>query len=227
MGRAARYLLWAGAAISLLGAAVLLAPHIAGAWHPSAARYPHQGIDVSHHQGHIAWAGLPAQGVSFAYIKASEGGDHRDRSFAANWAAAQKAGIARGAYHYFTLCRPGADQAANFIAAVPVDAAALPPAVDLEYMGNCLRQPTRDGFHAELATFIRLVEARYGKRVVLYLTEEFDRAYDVSPRVDRLLWLRHLGSEPRFGARPWHVWQVSSFRRLDGIDGRVDWNVMR
>lgn len=186
-----------------------------------------QGIDVSHHQGRIDWRKLPGQGVHFAYLKATEGGDHRDRLFAANWAAAKQAGIARGAYHYFTLCRTGAAQAANFIAVVPVDPAALPPAVDLEFLGNCPKRPTRDAFHAELATFLRAVEARYGKQVILYLTQEFDRAYQVSTRIDRPLWLRSLGTEPTFGARPWHMWQVSHSRHVNGIATPVDWNVMR
>ncbi|ARS25967.1 GH25 family lysozyme [Sphingomonas sp. KC8] len=186
-----------------------------------------QGIDVSHHQGRIDWRKLPRQGVHFAYIKATEGGDHRDRLFAANWAGAKQAGVARGAYHYFTLCRTGAAQAANFIAVVPVDTAALPPAVDLEFLGNCPKRPTSDAFHAELATFLRLIEARYRQPVVLYLTAEFDRAYQVSARVNRPLWLRSLGTEPTFGGRPWHMWQVSHSRRLNGIATPVDWNVMR
>jgi len=210
--------------VAAVGVALwLYAPH----WHPSDAAYPDQGIDVSHHQGPIDWAALPAQGVDFAYIKASEGGDHRDRRFAENWAGAEAAGIRRGAYHFFTLCRPGADQAANFIAAVPLDPRALPPAVDLEYMGNCARPLGVEAFHAELAAFIRAVEAHYRRPVLLYLTAEFDEAYRVSARVDRPLWLRRLGFEPRFGARPWTLWQVSNSRRLDGISGRVDWNVAR
>jgi lysozyme len=218
---------WAGvallAAIAGAGGAWLYASR----WHPSDRDYPTQGIDVSHHQGSIAWRELPSQGVDFAYIKASEGGDHRDRAFAANWAGARSAGIARGAYHFFTLCRPGADQAANFIAAVPADADALPPAVDLEHLGNCSRKLSREAFHKELADYLRLVEGHYGKPVLLYLTREFDQAYEVSARVDRPLWLRSLVVEPRFGARPWHLWQVSNFRRLRGIEGRVDWNVQR
>lgn len=199
----------------------------AGHWHPSDRSFPTQGIDVSHHQGAIDWSLLPAQGVDFAYIKASEGGDHRDRAFAANWSGARRAGIARGAYHFFTLCRPGADQAANFIAAVPAEPDSLPPAVDLEYMGNCSRPVTAGQFHAELDAYIRAVEAHYRKPVLLYLTAEFDRAYGVSARIDRPLWLRSLVRKPRFGARPWHYWQVSNFRRLEGIEGRVDWNVAR
>jgi lysozyme len=210
-----------------LAAAALFAWRYAPRWHPSDAAYPSQGIDVSHHQGRIDWARLPAQGVDFAYIKASEGGDHRDTRFAENWAGARAAGIRRGAYHFFTLCRPGADQAANFIAAVPVEPDALPPAVDLEYMGNCARPLSVEAFHAELAAFLALVEARYHQPALLYLTEEFDAAYQVSARVNRPLWLRHLLFEPGFGARPFALWQVSNFRRLDGIGGRVDWNVAR
>lgn len=201
----------------------IYAPH----WHPSDTDFPQQGIDVSHHQGRIDWSALPAQGVDFAYIKASESGDLRDPAFAANWLGAGAAGIRRGAYHYFSLCRSGADQAANFMAAVPLDPEALPPAVDLEFMGNCARPISIGAFHAELAIFIRAVEARYRKPVLLYLTREFDEAYGVSARVPRPIWLRSLFFEPDFGARPWTAWQASNFRRLDGIAGRVDWNVTR
>ncbi len=203
--------------------AVIQAKH----WHPSDADWPTQGIDVSNHQGTIDWPKLPAQGVDFTYIKATEGGDFVDQSFAKNWAAANKAGMRRGAYHFFTLCRPGAEQAANFIATVPKAADALPPAVDLEYIGNCSQRPKVANVQAELATYLTTIEKHYGQKAVLYLTKEFDDSYDISARFDRPLWLRSLVIQPDFGAQPWHIWQVSNFRQLDGIDGRVDWNVMR
>ena len=197
----------------------------AGAWHPSSRRFPVQGIDVSHHQGEIAWSRLPAQGVRFAWIKATEGGDGRDPAFPRNWGEAARAGVPRGAYHFFTLCRPGAEQARNFIAAVPDDARALRPAVDLEYLGNCAARPKPARVRAELADFVRLVEGHYRRRVLLYLTPEFDRAFGISAAFDRPLWLRSLVRPPRFGHRGWTLWQVSNFRRLDGISGRLDWNV--
>jgi lysozyme len=221
---------WRGLAMALalvlaaLGvSAWLYAPH----WGPSERRFPLQGIDVSHHQGAIDWAALPAQGVDFAWIKASEGGDHRDRLFEANWRGARAAGVRPGAYHFFTLCRPGAEQAANFLAVLPPDRNALAPAVDLEFGGNCAARPPRPALLAELVAFIAAVERAGGRRVVIYLTAEFDAAYRISAAIDRLLWLRSLVLEPRFGARPWTVWQASSFRRLRGIEGRVDWNVLR
>lgn len=209
--------------VTLAGGAVLYSK----AWHPSESAYPLQGIDISHHQGAIDWAALPAQGVDFAYLKATEGGDFTDPDFTANWDAAGRAGISRGAYHFFTLCRPGAEQADNFIASVPVMPGALPPAIDLEFMGNCTTRPAIADVKGELRAFLARVAAHYGQPAVLYLTEEFDDAYHVSAAIDRPLWLRSLVLEPRFGARRWTIWQASNFRMLDGIEGRVDWNVMR
>lgn len=211
--------------IVLITLAVIPMTSAAGRSRSSERLYPYRGIDVSHHQGHIAWAKLPRQGVDFAYIKATEGGDHVDRRFSINWRAAYAAGIRRGAYHFFTLCRSGREQANHFVRHVPVETAALPPAVDLEFPGNCDHRPSRARFHRELRDFLRIVEARYGKPAVLYLTRVFDRRYRVSATIDRPLWLRSLHSEPSFGARPWAIWQVSNVRRLDGVNGHVDWNV--
>lgn len=225
MGRTRLLVVITAAVIGLAAAAILWAPH----WTPARSSYPVQGIDVSAHQGAIDWGVLRPQGVNFAYIKASEGGDFRDKRFAQNWAAAARAGIPRGAYHFFTLCKPGAEQAINFLGAMPLDPTALPPAVDLEFMGNCrsAKRMTPPQLRRELQVFLTRGEAQTGKPTVLYLTQEFDEAFGVSAAFDRPLWLRRIILKPDFGARPWALWQVSNFRRLDGINGRVDWNVAR
>ena len=77
------------------------------------------GIDVSHHQGDIDWARVADDDITFAYIKATEGGDFVDAQFADNWEQAGANGVDRGAYHFFTLCRPGLEQAENFLRVVP------------------------------------------------------------------------------------------------------------
>ena len=168
---------------------------------------------------------MPRQGVDFAYIKATEGADHVDRRFSINWRAAHRAGIHRGAYHFFRLCGSGRAQAANFVRTVPFDAVALSPAIDLEFPGNCSRRPSRAKVHKELGDFLRIVEARYGKRAVLYLTRRFDKRYRISTAFDRSLWLRSIRLEPSFGPRSWSIWQASYTRRLHGVRGHVDWNV--
>ncbi len=215
------------AILALVAVLALVGWQWALGWAPSRQAFPTQGIDVSHHQGPIDWAMARADGVDFAYIKASEGGDLRDPRFAENWAGAAGADIRRGAYHFFTLCRAGADQATNFIALVPREADALPPAVDLEFGGNCAARPDRKALLKDIETFINMVEAHSEKPVVLYLTREFEDAYRISSAIDRPLWLRRMALEPDYGSHPWLMWQAHARRRVDGIDGPVDWNVLR
>lgn len=221
-----RAIWWGLAALALAAGIAYTGLILIGRWHPSTADFPRQGIDVSHHNGAIDWRTLRAQGVSFAYIKSSEGGDYRDPAFITNWNSAAAAGVDHGAYHFFTLCRSGKDQADNFLATVPQDSRALPPAIDLEYLGNCEKRPSPEAVRRELVQFLARIEARDGP-AILYLTEEFDRTYEISTHINRPLWLRRLLFQPTFGARPWGIWQASNARRLQGISGRVDWNVMR
>lgn len=213
----------------IAGSALLLAAlfWFATSWRPSQQDYPVQGVDVSHQQGEIAWPTVKDAGVQFAYIKATEGADLRDPRFAVNWAEASKAGVRRGAYHYFTLCRLASDQATNFIANVPRDEAALPAVLDLDLAGNCAQRPARGVLLSEIAVFINEVEAHTGKPMILHLTREFEETYKISEAVDRQLWLRSVAVPPAFGARPWVMWQASSIRNVSGISGPVNWNVVR
>lgn len=222
-----RFLKWVALAIAILAISSFAGWRYVIDWRPSPARFPVQGVDVSHHQGAIDWVAVRRAGASFAYIKATEGGDHRDSRFEANWIDAHEAGLRRGAYHFFTLCRPGADQARNFIATTPADADALAPVVDLEFVGNCAARPSRDALLRELAIFLERIEAHAGQRAILYVIEDFDRHYRVTEAFDRPLWLRGLFRQPDYGAPPWTIWQASAFRRMPGIEGGVDWNVMR
>ena len=192
---------------------------------PDVRRYPVHGIDVSHHQGVITWGRLPRQGVRFAYIKASEGGDLRDPLFRPAARQAREAGLAVGAYHYFTLCRPGAQQAANFLGALESVRTDLPPVVDLEFKGNCRGGPRRS-FDRELGAFLETVERSTGREAVLYTTREFHRDYLKGSRFERrAIWMRDLlgGMDTVHGARVMFR-QYASNGRLDGVNGRVDLN---
>ncbi|TIW16993.1 MAG: muramidase, partial [Mesorhizobium sp.] len=90
------------------------------------------GVDVSRWQGNINWQKLRAQGANFAYIKATDGGDHLDPMFMKNWRGADAAGLKRGAYHFFYWCRTAGEQADWFIRNVPRVEGALPPVIDVE-----------------------------------------------------------------------------------------------
>jgi lysozyme len=182
------------------------------------------GIDVSHHQGPIAWDRVAADGIGFAYIKATEGVDFVDERFSENWSASDEAGLRRGAYHFFTLCSPGAAQAHHFLEVVPPDPDALPPAVDLELAQNCSGRPEPDALRRELEAYLAVVEAATGREVVLYIGDDVEDRYAIRGQLHRPLWL------PRFLLRPsglWLIWQTSAFAHVDGVEGRVDLDVMR
>ena len=160
-------------------------------------------------------------------MKATEGGDFKDRRFQENWAGAGQAGLLRGAYHFFTLCRSGAEQAANFIDSVPVEPGTLPPAVDLEFAGNCAARPTKPALHRELGDFLQRVERHFAQVPILYTTRPFHARYLAGGFGGYGLWLRSLVLEPSFGDRPWLLWQFHDRGRRPGIDGPVDLNVFR
>lgn len=195
-------------------------------WRPNSTDYPVQGVDISAADGVIAWPTVEAAGADFAYVKATEGADISDPRFAENWAATAAAGMRHGAYHQFSLCRLAADQATNFISIVPRDKDALPAALALDFKGNCKDRPARDVVLRELKTFIEMVEAHTGKPTILQLTREFDDYYMISDAIDRPLWLRGFLFPPSYGARAWVMWQASTIRRVAGIEGSVDWNVI-
>ncbi len=213
----------------VLGAAFVagLAWRIATQWAPGRSDFPTQGIDVSQEQGLIDWKAARSAGVDFAYIRASQGADKRDERFAMNWTESAAADIKRGAYHVYSLCKSGKDQATNFIALVPREAEALPHALDLEFDEACPARPPRQDLITELATFIRMAEAHSERPMILYMTREFEDQYRISEAIDRPLWLRRAGLEPAYGGRPWVMWQANPRRHVDGIEGSVDWDVLR
>lgn len=61
-------------------------------WRPPLQDGERYGIDVSAHQGPIDWTAVRADGIEFAYVKATEGGDFVDDRFGANWDGAADAG---------------------------------------------------------------------------------------------------------------------------------------
>ena len=188
-------------------------------------KYPVKGVDVSHHQGDVDWVALAAEDVAFAYIKATEGIDWVDDRFAVNWRGAAETGILRGAYHFFTLCSPGHEQAEQMISVVPDATGMLPPAVDLEFAGNCAARPDESEFLDELDDFLTTIEARYNKKPVIYTNADFYRHY-LSANPPDVVWWIQTPIVPPWGSPEWSFWQHTP-GHMPGVDGDVDRNVFR
>lgn len=194
-------------------------------YRPSLHEGERLGIDVSNHQGEVDWERVAGDNIEFAYIKATEGGDFVDEFFARNWEDAGDAGLDRGAYHFFTLCRSGEEQAQNFLRHVPNDPDALPPAIDLELAGNCSKRPSREWVDEEVGRFLEEVESATGRPVALYIGDDFEGEYEIRDELDRPVWHRRILIRPE--SDDWWIWQFSGRSGVDGIEGDADLNVMR
>jgi lysozyme len=213
--------------VAVIALGAVLGPGLYAHLELAPLRYDVIGVDVSHHQGRIDWKALADDGIAFAYIKATEGGSFRDASFATNWAGAAHAGLLRGAYHFFTLCRTGADQARNFIAQVPRDPYVLPPAVDAESMDPCANGSPVGNIVQELEIFLAQLSAHYGRRPLVYTTAEFHKAHLQGQLLHEQFWIRSLVIPPLFRYQQWVLWQYQDRGQRRGVQGPVDLTAFR
>ncbi|MBO9576359.1 MAG: glycoside hydrolase family 25 [Sphingobium sp.] len=195
-------------------------------WAPDRGRYPIQGVTVSAGSGTVHWPSVKVKGADFAYLLASSGSAQRDPSFTTNLTGAREAGLRYGAIHRYMICTGATAQATTFIATVPRDPDMLPPVVALDRLDGCPR-PSRDRLLAELNTFLNQIEAHSGKPAILRITREVEAAYDLSAGINRTLWLEGAFFSPGYATRPWVMWTASTWRRVPGIDGTLEWDVVR
>ena len=191
--------------------------------------YQVHGVDVSRWQGDIDWVKLRTQGANFAFIKATDGGDHLDPMFQKNWRKAKEAGIRRGAYHFFYWCRVASSQAEWFIRNVPRDPDALPPVIDAEYNGesSCKKRLTRSQYVEKIQVFSDMLERHYGKRPIIYTAPDFYEDNLSGEFKNNPFWLRSVAAHPskRYPNRRWMFWQYSGSGLSHGVSGKIDLNV--
>ncbi|MGO4705077.1 GH25 family lysozyme [Microvirga sp. 2MCAF38] len=190
---------------------------------------PIHGVDISKWQGTVDWAALRGAGTKFAFIKATEGGDHLDDKFLENWWGAKRAGVQRGAYHFVYWCRPAHEQAAWFKRNVPQDPEALPPVLDVEWNGesvNCPKKVPREQALSMINVLLREMEAHTGKRPIIYTDITFHKEILEGEFNDYPYWIRSTAAEPqeRYADRRWTFWQFTTTGRVPGVAGNVDRN---
>ncbi len=197
---------------------------------PSVVDYPVRGVDVSEYQGAIDWTVIERQNIQFAFIRATEGSGYVDATFAANWDAVAGTDILAGAYHFFSFDSGADTQAANFMAAVPVDRPMLPPVVDVELYGKHRQNPPEaEVVRQELSEMLRLLEDYYGVKPILYATQKAYILYLADHFEGHPIWIRDVFFTPHLpDEREWAFWQYSDKGQLDGYAGEekyIDLNV--
>jgi lysozyme len=196
-------------------------------WHPDRGAFPVQGVEVGNSDGEVDFRAVKAIGADFAYIEASASAFARDPAFVANLDAAKAAKLQVGAVHRYDPCQPGDKQAANFVTVVPRDAKLLPPAVDLDMLGDdCPVKVNEAAMESELTTFLTQVETHTGKPALLKLSKRFEERYAIAARLDRNLWLVGDRFQPDYAGRPWALWTANGALDNDA-GGPLRWVVVQ
>ena len=186
------------------------------------------GVDVSHWQGSITWSRVRSDGVTFAFMKATEGTYYTDPTLKTNLAGAQRNGIYRGTYHF---ARPStgsaAAQARYYVSKVGSfrGKGALPPVLDLEVTGGLGPAALRSWVRSWLETTERLT----GRTPILYFSPYFwiDHLGNATNFTHYPLWIAHYTSGQPLVPGGWHTWtfwQRTSSGSVAGIGGHVDMN---
>jgi GH25 family lysozyme M1 (1,4-beta-N-acetylmuramidase) len=219
--RAIRVLASTGIVVVLTGVPLVLTS--AG---PADAAKVHGGPDVASYQhpnGHaINWTKVAKSGQSFAIVKATEGTTYVNPYFASDYAAAGKAGLVRGSYHFARPSKPvvatATAQAKAFAATVGSvnQTKTLPPALDLEVTGGL--SPSQLVTWAQ--TFLLEMRTLTGRTPMLYTYPNFwiNDVNDPQAFARFPLWMAAYSSTQPTAT----IWQYTDDAHITGIKGGVD-----
>lgn len=184
--------------------------------------YEIHGIDVSHFQGRVDWPAVKEQGVSFAFIKATEGLEHCDTMFYTHWKALKLADIKRGAYHFFIPQLDPALQAENFLINVSLQNGDLPPVLDMEVTDY----PDPEELVERMQVWLGLVSSAYNTKPIIYTNLKAYFRFVAGRFDDYPIWIaRYNEKAPDLGnKKSWNFWQYANNGRIKGIKQQVDFN---
>ena len=195
------------------------------------------GIDVSGHQASISWRAVKNAGISFGWVKATEGQTFVDASYERHRKEARRAGVPLGAYHF---ARPDTNvsnrdpvaEADSFLAVAQPHEGDLLPVLDLETPGL---SPAQLGRWAK--AWLRRVERAIGQPPILYTYSSFwTSSVGNAPGFERYpLWLANYGKDdgevhPVRTVGSWPsiaVHQYTSKGRIPGWPKPVDLNRLK
>lgn len=190
----------------------------------------YKGIDISYWQGaKIDWAKVKASGITFAYIKATEG-KGRKEPLAMSQANGAKLNNIKVGYYHFAHTENNAIAEAKFFAEVlkglpPSD---LIPVLDIEANKAGLKP---DAIELWINNFIVTLQAAGINKIMLYSYGPFFNACLTAthPFGKYPLWLaqyRNDAKQPTLprGWNKYSIWQYTQTGKVNGIDGNVDMN---
>ncbi len=207
------------------------------------------GIDVSSYQGSINWSSVKADGVVFAFAKATEGNYYEDADYNANMSNGKAAGVYMGAYHF---CRPGqttpATQANYFWAfaggKIVKDQKTIDPMLDFEEFSGADGAANYTAWMNAWSSDVKAKTSHF-LHPLIYCSAGTGACdlieYDQPGGIYLSAWIANYNGENLYTGNPWDgccsccnawvtgcgkgnwtYWQVSSTGAISGISGDVD-----
>ncbi len=180
-----------------------------------------EGIDVSHYQGNIDWDRVTkGTKISYAYLKATEGANYVDDTYARNLREARRVGLSVGSYHFYRPNVTPREQFDNIVRNIKADDQDLVPIIDIESRGSV----SEEQFVRDLKELVRLVEHHFGKKPLLYSYQNFYNRH-LAGHFDDYHWMiaKYQDEAPVLSdGRDYIMWQYTSKGQIDGIRGHVD-----
>lgn len=181
-----------------------------------------EGVDVSSHQGNVAWSTLWNSGVKWAYTKATEGTYYKNPYFAQQYNGSYNVGMIRGSYHFATPdTTSGATQANYFVdngGGWSRDGRTLPGALDIEWnpYGAACFGKSQSAMVTWIRDFLNQYKARTGRHAVIYTATSWWKQCTGNYggfAVNNPLWIARYNTSPGELPAGWGVqtiWQYTS-----------------
>ena len=194
-------------------------------------QYPVHGIDVSKYQGDIDWHRVRASGIDFAFIKATEGGDHTDDRFERELGRRPRRRHAARRLPLLLLLPPGGGAGGLVHQPRPARRRARCRRSSTS-SGTTSRRPaptapTPPPSAARRCLFLQALTVYYGKRPVIYTTVDFYRDNDLGRLRASTSGCARWPAIPSdvYPDQRWAFWQYTGTGLVEGIDGLTDINV--
>ena len=201
------------------------------------------GIDISHHNSLPDWMGLKNAGITFTYIKLSEGVGTPDVKAKEHALTAKQNGFKIGYYHF---CRPDtrnggsviSDATAEADEAISRMAAAIKPdlplVLDLEDETNWDTPLIRRDYLDWINTFINRIKEKSGPECMIYSRKEYlDRKLPADHDLGKYrLWISLYSANDcnkvkcPVGWNDWAMWQYCEHGVI-GNNSELDINILK
>lgn len=181
------------------------------------------GIDVSHYQGRINWDEVARDHrVTYVYLKATEGVNTIDDTYAYNFSECKRVGLKVGSYLFFRPHLSAQAQFDLFKSRVNTRQQDLLPVIDIEV----IRGVSESVMQARLLELCDLFEREYGKKPIIYTGKNFYNKYIYGNHrlhAYKFFIAAYSFIEPDlYGDNDYVMWQYSATGSVRGIRGNVD-----